>query len=306
MISVRANNRTGSELLPGGYVTYSQAKEKNESVLFCNDGINVTMNKDQAQARADQIRAFQSELAVLQREGVVSLSDAAQDAVQQYHSGLLRGYAAEFDVDTSPDQKQLSWGMRLASLFGALALSAAVFFFFYRFWGGFGTPLQVGLLVAAPLLATLGVEFAARRERSLYFASLIALVAVACFVLNLSVLGQIFNITPSPNAFLAWAGFSLLLAYGYGLKLVLVAGLVSAALRLGLLRSLAWGTLRTFVQLGLIGYALAHIFAIVHPLLVAAVVALLVVGGFALWGVLAPPVPRVLLIDAPVGGVIAC
>ena len=30
-----------------------------------------------------------------------------------------------------------------------------------------------------------------------------ALVAVACFVLNLSVLGQIFNITPSPNAFLA-------------------------------------------------------------------------------------------------------
>jgi uncharacterized membrane protein len=83
----------------------------------------------------------------------------------------------------------------------------------------------VGLLVAAPLLATLGVEFAARRERSLYFSSLTALVAVACFVLKLSVLGQIFNITPSPNALLAWAAFSLLLAYGYGLKLVLVAGL---------------------------------------------------------------------------------
>jgi uncharacterized membrane protein len=202
-------------------VNYSQAKQ-NRSGPFGNDDINVTMNKDQAQARADQIRAFQSELALLQREGVMRLSGAAQDAVQQYHSGLLRGYAAEFDVDTSLDQKQLSWGMRLASLFGALALSAAVFFFFYRFWGGFGTPLQVGLLVAAPLLATLGVEFAARRERSLYFASLMALVAVACFVLNLSVLGQIFNITPSPNAFLAWAGFSLLLAYGYGLKLVLV------------------------------------------------------------------------------------
>lgn len=188
-------------------------------------GIYATMNKDEAQARADRIRAFQSELAVLRREGVLSLSDAAKDAVQQYHSGLLRRYAAEFDVDTTLDQKQLSWGMRLASLFGALALSAAVFFFFYRFWGGFATPLQVGLLVAAPLLATLAVEFAARRERSLYFASLIALVAVACFVLNLSVLGQIFNITPSPHAFLAWAGFSLLLAYGYGLKLALVAGL---------------------------------------------------------------------------------
>jgi len=61
--------------------------------------------------------------------------------------------------------------------------------------------------------------------------------------------------------------------------LVLIAGLVSAALRLGVLRSLAWGTLRTFLQLGLIGYALVHIFAIDHPLLVAGVVALMVSAG---------------------------
>lgn len=136
---------------------------RGKGAVSFSHGINATVNKDEAQARADRIHAFQSELAVLRREGVLSLSDAAQDAVQPYHSGLLRRYAAEFDVDTSLDQKQLSWGMRLASLFGALALSAAVFFFFYRFWGGFATPLQVGLLVAAPLLTTLAVEFAARR-----------------------------------------------------------------------------------------------------------------------------------------------
>lgn len=183
------------------------------------------MNKDEAQARADRICAFQEELQALQGEGVLTLPAEAATRLREHHAGLLRQFSAEFDIDTTRDQKQLSWGMRLASLFGALALSAAVFFFFYRFWGGFSTPLQVGLLVAAPLLATFGVEFAARRERSLYFASLIALVAVACFVLNLSVLGQIFNITPSPNAFLAWAGFALLLAYAYGLRLILVAGL---------------------------------------------------------------------------------
>ena len=185
------------------------------------------MNKDEAQARADRIRAFQEELEALQGEGVLTLPADTAAGLREHHAGLLRQFAAEFDVDTTRDQKQLSWGMRLASLFGALALSAAVFFFFYRFWGGFSTPLQVGLLVAAPLLATFGVEFTARRERSLYFASLIALVAVACFVLNLSVLGQIFNITPSPKAFLAWAGFALLLAYAYGLRLILVAGLTS-------------------------------------------------------------------------------
>lgn len=43
--------------------------------------------------------------------------------------------------------------------------------------------------------------------------------------------------------------------------LVLLAGSVSAALQLGLLRLLIWGTVRTFVQLTLIGYALVYIFA---------------------------------------------
>ncbi len=57
--------------------------------------------------------------------------------------------------------------------------------------------------------------------------------------------------------------------------LVLLAGGGSALLRLGLLRSLAWGTVRTFAQLTLIGYAISHIFAIDHPAVVAAVVALM-------------------------------
>ena len=55
--------------------------------------------------------------------------------------------------------------------------------------------------------------------------------------------------------------------------LVLTAGAISALLRLGLLGSLLWGTVRTFLQLSLIGYALTYVFAIDHPLLVAALVA---------------------------------
>lgn len=184
------------------------------------------MDKEDAQRRADRICAFREELEALQADRIVALSDEEAERVRWHHEGLLRDFAERFDIDTSADQKQLSWGMRLASLFGALALSAAVFLFFYRFWGGFATTFQVALLIGAVVLATAAVEFAAQRERSLYFASLIALVACACFVLNLSVLGQIFNIAPTQNAFLVWAGFALLLAYSYGLRLILVAGLV--------------------------------------------------------------------------------
>ena len=49
------------------------------------------------------------------------------------------------------------------------------------------------------------------------------------------------------------------LQLGLSVGLVLLAGVVSAALRLGLLRSLLWGTVRTFLQLTLIGYALSPI-----------------------------------------------
>ncbi len=44
--------------------------------------------------------------------------------------------------------------------------------------------------------------------------------------------------------------------------LVLIAGGISSFLRLGLLKSLIWGTIRTFAQLTLVGYALTYIFNI--------------------------------------------
>lgn len=44
--------------------------------------------------------------------------------------------------------------------------------------------------------------------------------------------------------------------------LVMVTGGISAALRLGLLKSLLWGTVRTFVQLTLIGYVLTYVFSV--------------------------------------------
>ncbi len=44
--------------------------------------------------------------------------------------------------------------------------------------------------------------------------------------------------------------------------LVLITGSISSVLRLGLLKPLIWGTVRTFVQLTLVGYALTYIFKI--------------------------------------------
>jgi putative ABC transport system permease protein len=45
------------------------------------------------------------------------------------------------------------------------------------------------------------------------------------------------------------------------ITLVLIPGLISAFLKLGLLKSILWGGTRTIVQLTLIGYVLNFIFA---------------------------------------------
>jgi uncharacterized membrane protein len=189
----------------------------------------VSMNKARAQTRADRIRAFREEFEEVERAGIVELSDAQRERLRRYHDEILEDLARHYDIDTTAGQKQLSWGMRIASLLGALALCAAVVLFFFRYWGLLSTSRQLIILVGAPVLGVLGTEAAARRERTLYVAGIIGLVAFGAFVLDLAMLGRIFNVTPSAGAFLAWAAVAFCLAYTYGLRILLVAGILSLA-----------------------------------------------------------------------------
>jgi hypothetical protein len=184
------------------------------------------MTKREAQQRADRLRVFRQEWEALERQGVLSWPAEQRAAVESYVDQALGDLAARYDIDTTDTQKQFSWGMRIASTLGGLALCAAVYLFFYRIWGWLGTPAQVGILILAPLASLAATHFAATRDRTLYYATLLSLVAFGCFVLNLNALGAIFQVTPSPNAFLAWGALGVSLAYAYGLRLPLAAGLV--------------------------------------------------------------------------------
>ncbi len=187
-------------------------------------------SKREAQERVDRIRAFRRELSELAREGALVLSDRQRSDLAAHLDRTLQDLAARFDVDISESQKQISLGMRIVSTLGGLAFCAAVFFFFYRFWGGLSTPVQVTLLTATPILGLIGMEAVSRKERTLYYTSLIGLVVLAAFALDLSELGDIFNITPSPAAFLAWSILAFLLAYTYRLRLPLAGGLTAIAI----------------------------------------------------------------------------
>ena len=195
-----------------------------------------TLSRADAQQRADQVRVFEEELARLEREGVVVLTDEQRQAIAAHHRGLLAQLARAYDIDRDVRAKQLSLGMRMASFLGALALAASVFFLFRQFWDRFSTAAQVVIVIVAALGSLSAAVWIQGRDSSGYFTKLAAMVAFACFVINIVLLGQTFNITPSDKALIPWAGLALLLAYACDLKLLLAAGILCV---------IAWVSART-------------------------------------------------------------
>jgi len=181
----------------------------------------------QPQQRADRLRIFRQELDELERENALQLSPEQRARLDAHIDQTLKTLTAQYDVDTTDSQRQISLGMKIASALGGLALCAAVVLFFARYMGYWPTPLQVAVLVLLPLVLTASAEWAARRETTLYYTSLLSIVTFAAFVANLAILGALFNLVQTPNALAVWGMFGIAMAYHFGLRLVLAAGLIS-------------------------------------------------------------------------------
>ncbi len=184
------------------------------------------LSKREAQQRVDRIHAFRRQLEDFTQEGALELSGEQRARLDAHIDRTLDSLAAQFDVDINESQKRLSLGMRIVSTLGGLAFCGALFLFFYRYWGYFTTPVQLLILAAVPILALVLLQFVAQHDKTSYYTGLVAAVALASFILNLYVLGVLFNITPSPASFLAWGVLALILAYAHSLRLLLAAGLV--------------------------------------------------------------------------------
>jgi hypothetical protein len=183
-------------------------------------------NRSEAQRRADRVRAFREELAAARADGALVLSPEQDASLAAYHERVLGELSRTFDVDVSEQQKKVSLGMQVAALLGGFALAASVVLLFFRIWGLIPTAAQVGLLVAAPVLMLGATEWSSRRGGLRFSTMVLAAVAFSAFVQTLQGLGQVFAITPTAAIFLALALFALVLAYGYDLPLLLLAGLV--------------------------------------------------------------------------------
>jgi hypothetical protein len=219
--------------------------------------------RKQAQKRVDRIALFQAELAELEQEQALTLTPEQRSGLDAHIARLLSRFQQEFGVDATDSARRVSWGMRVIALLGGAALIAAAVLFLHRVWGGLPTAAQVLILTAAPLAFIAGMEAAFVRRAGHYYVGLLALAAGAAFVMESNALGTVLNLTDSPQVLLAWGLFAFLLAYAYGLRLSLGAGLVllcaySAALLLNL-RGYYWLEFAQTAQLLLPGAALVYV-----------------------------------------------
>lgn len=231
------------------------------------NNVNHIESKQQAQARANQIQAFNLELQQLHIDNVLTLSNEQSLQIKDYHSTLLASLSGAFDVDTNNTEKQLSHGLKIAAFFVALGMAASVFFMFYQFWGHFSPLAQSIVLLASPLLMLLSCWILLKKDASGYYAKIAGFLSLVCFILNLSMLGEIYNITPSPDAFLIWSLMSLGLAYLTRSRLLLAsaimlfAGFLSA--RIGVWFGLYWMSFgerpETFFIPAVIVFSLGHL-----------------------------------------------
>jgi hypothetical protein len=181
------------------------------------------MDRRDAQRRADQIAAFRAELTALQADGVAL--DAGQlDRVRRHHDALLAELTRAHDVDATAAARQMSLGMRIASLLGAAALIAAVVSFVDRLWGLLPLWGQIVFLTAAPLISTAICVMAGRIEKTRYVASIFALVACAAFVLQTIELSELLGLARSPHVLLLWAVFALAIATPWRFSLPFALG----------------------------------------------------------------------------------
>ncbi len=184
-------------------------------------------NKGKAQALINQISAFREELARLKKLKDFSLPQETEKTILANQDEIIHEMQKRFLVDVNVSEARLSLGIRVASALGAIALSLAVYFLFSEFWDKFPTAFRAGIATTAPILSVLATFFVMSRDRTGYFGSIFGLLTFCLIILNLVLLGNTFVLPSSPRAFLVWGATGLILAYSFGFRLLLYAGLLS-------------------------------------------------------------------------------
>jgi hypothetical protein len=169
---------------------------------------------------------FREELAQLVDDGVVRADDPGLAQLRVHHDGVLAELASRQQIDLSRDEARLSAGMRLATLLGAAALSAAWGLLVASVWDDLGVTTRLLLAWLPPLMIAGLVPWAARREASGYLANIAATVAAIGLVVAGFATLDALDLPEARWPLLVAGGYATFVAYRHKLVLPLMLGVV--------------------------------------------------------------------------------
>lgn len=176
-------------------------------------------------SRRERILSFREELTALEAEGILTLTTAQRARIETHQARWVTGDAVtESDLPAVDSVRRMSWGMRVATLLGAVAFFAALVLFLDRIWGWLSLPVQAGLLLGLPLVLLAAAEGARRRGATSFITGLLGLATGVAFLMALGTLGTVLNLAPSPHLLGVGAAVGLLLAVAYDQALLLGLG----------------------------------------------------------------------------------
>ena len=183
----------------------------------------MALTRIDAEQHAEQIHAFKAELSRLEREKLLCLSKEQHQIIDQHHSQLIKHYRKTFNIDSNDKAKQLSLGMRIASLLGALALAASVWFLFYQLWDLLSLFSQTAVVIGASVASFALTLWLKVRDTDGYFCKMAGTLALACLALNTYVLGDIYNLPSSHHILGILGSYALLLGHNTQSRVLLIA-----------------------------------------------------------------------------------
>ena len=193
------------------------------------------------QERVRRIQQFREEVAALEAAGLVTRDDASLARIRDHHDTLLAELRHDETLDLDREEARLSAGMRIATLFGATALSIAWAMFVASVWDDLVRVAQLALVWLPPLALVPVVALAARRDRSGYVANIVAVVASIALAVACPATLELYQQPDARWPFLLVGVFALGLAMRWKLLLPLLIAIGSLGAWLWSLEGLLTG-----------------------------------------------------------------
>lgn len=175
-------------------------------------------------SRIDQMDSFNDELSLLLQNNVIELSDLQRTKITDYQQ-TIRGRHKSLSLAQTISFTEKNFSRRMGITCSTTVCTLLAIFALYHYWWGLAPLVQTSILITAPIFLLTTAALLHRHEKPQFLIKIVSLLSFICFISNLLMLCQLYDIDPPEGLLLLWAAFSILLAYKFDQRLLLASSI---------------------------------------------------------------------------------